>query len=223
MKINALVFSALLAVTATASADPWKDESGKGHWRDEYRDDLGGGYRHYHPEHKRRHWRTYRFDTMPHDYGFASPEDNLLGRQGVTPADIVPPNWQLQPPDPNWRGKRFLSPDGSSWLAIYASPTATESIATHMRAVAFAEGEAPTYLRGERDWIAVSGTKRDKIFYRKAVIACGGKVWHHIAFEYPVERQRAMDPLVMRAAAIVDLAENDDCEEATSSVTPDRN
>jgi hypothetical protein len=92
-----------------------------------------------------------------------------------------------------------------------------------MQSVAFAEGETLTYLRGEQGWIAVSGTKSDKIFYRKAVIACGGKVWHHIAFEYPIEHQRAMDPLVMRAAAIIDLADNDDCEEATSSVTPDRN
>ena len=90
--------------------------------------------------------------------------------------------------------------------------------------VAFVEGETLAYLRGERNRIAVSGTKSDKIFYRKAVIACGGKVWHHIAFEYPIEHQRAMDPFVARAAAIVDLAENDGCEEATSSVTtPDRN
>jgi hypothetical protein len=36
----------------------------------------------------------------------------------------------------------------------------------------------------ESDWLAVSGIKGNKIFYRKAVIACGGKVWHHIAFEY---------------------------------------
>ena len=79
-----------------------------------------------------------------------------------------------------------------------------------------------TYLQGERDWIAVSGTKDDRIFYRKAVIACGGKVWHHIAFEFPAERKQAMDPFVIRAAAIIDLAENDGCEEATSSVDAER-
>jgi hypothetical protein len=119
-------------------------------------------------------------------------------------------------------GRRFLSPDGSSWLAVYASLTAAEPIASHMQSIAFAEGETLTYLRGERDWIVVSGTKGDRFFYRKAVIACGGKVWHHMAFEYPAERKQAMDAFVIRAAAIIDLAENDGCEEATSSFNPDR-
>jgi len=91
-----------------------------------------------------------------------------------------------------------------------------------MRSVAFAENESLTYLRGEGDWIAVSGVKGDRIFYRKAVIACGGNVWHHIAFEYPADRKRAMDPIVIRAATIIHHAENDGCEEATSSSKLDR-
>ena len=215
MKITTLVISALLAGTATASADPWKkDESGKRHWRGEYSNDFSG---------KRRHWRAYRFAIMPYAYGFASQKDNLRPRrETATPSDIVPPNWQLQAPDPNWKGKRFLSPDGASWLAVYAFPTAKEPIATHMQSVAFAEGETVTYLRGERDWIAVSGIKDDRIFYRKAVTACGGKVWHHIAFEFPAERKQAMYPFVIRAAAIIDRAENDGCEEAISLSDSDR-
>ena len=67
-----------------------------------------------------------------------------------------------------------------------------------MQSVGFAEGETLTYLRGERDWIAVSGSKGDRIFYRKAIIACGGKVWHHIAFEYPIALKREMDTYVTR-------------------------
>lgn len=176
--------------------------------------------------HGRRHWHGYYFAAVPYAYGFGRPEDNFQRRrsrpESLSPADMVPANWQLQPPDPNWKGKRFLSPDGSSWLAVYAFPTGTEPIASHMQSVAFAEGETLTYLRGEHDWIVVSGTKGGRIYYRKAVIACSGKVWHHIAFEYPIERKRAMDPFVMRAAAIIDLAENDGCAEATSSVNPDR-
>jgi len=135
---------------------------------------------------------------------------------------MVPPTWQLQPPDPNWKGKRFLSPDGSSWLAVYAFPTASEPIASHMQSVAFAKDETPIYLRGERSWIVVSGIKGDRIFYRKAIIACGGKVWHHIAFEYPSALKQEVEPFVMRAAAIVNQAENDGCENAATSVTPDR-
>lgn len=176
--------------------------------------------------HWRWHWHGHHFGSAPYAYGFAPTGDNLQRRwswrESGSAADMVPPNWQLQPPDPNWKGKRFLSPDGTSWLAVYSFPTTTEPIAKHMQSVAFAEGETLTYLRGEHDWIAVSGTKDDTIFYRKATIACGGKVWHHIAFEYPVERKRVMDPFVIRAATIIDQAENDGCEQATSSVAPDR-
>jgi hypothetical protein len=176
--------------------------------------------------HWRWHWHGHHLGSAPYAYGFAPTEDDLQRRrswrESTNPADMVPPNWQLQPPDPNWKGKRFLSPDGTSWLAVYSFPTTTEPTARHMQSVAFAEGETVTYLRGEHDWIVVSGTKDDRIFYRKAIIACGGKVWHHISFEYPVERKRVMDPFVIRAATIIDQAENDGCEQATSLVNPGR-
>jgi hypothetical protein len=206
----------LVAAASTAEA-----RHGRRHWHGYYAAvpysyDVGRGG---------NNWQRRRFgrEAVPYAYGLARPEDNFPRRgHSVDPSVMVPPNWQLQPPDPNWKGKRFLSPDGSSWLAVYASLTAAEPIASHMQSIAFAEGETLTYLRGERNWIVVSGTKGDRIFYRKAVIACGGKVWHHMAFEYPAERKQAMDAFVIRAAAIIDLAENDGCEEATSSFNPDR-
>jgi len=179
--------------------------------------------------HWRWHWPGGNLVGPPDAYGFAPgdlpPGDLRRGRQRrelLKPTDMIPPNWQLQTADPNWQGKRFLSPDGSSWLAVYSFPVANESIAKHMQSVAFSEGETLTYLRGQPDWIVVSGTKDDRIFYRKAAIACDGKVWHHIAFEYPSGQQQQMTPFVMRAAAILDLAENDGCDEAAASVTPER-
>src|SRR5215204_6212570 len=36
--------------------------------------------------------------------------------------DLVPPDWQRQPSDPNWKGQRFLSPDGSAWFVVYPGP-----------------------------------------------------------------------------------------------------
>jgi hypothetical protein len=100
-------------------------------------------------------------------------------------AEVVPLGWRLQPNDPSWRGNRFVSPDGSSWFAAYSSPVASEPAAAHMNRITSQDGEAITYIRREPDWLAVSGLKGNRIFYRKAVIACGGKIWHHIAFEYP--------------------------------------
>jgi hypothetical protein len=132
-------------------------------------------------------------------------------------ANVVPPGWRLQPNDPSWRGSRFVSPDGSSWFAAYSSPVASEPVVAHMNTIAAQEGEAVTYFRRESDWLAVSGIKGNKIFYRKAVIACGGKVWHHIAFEYPAMRKRQMDTFVNRASRSIDHAEYDSCGEPRSS------
>jgi serine/threonine-protein kinase len=90
-----------------------------------------------------------------------------------------------------------------------------------MKTIAFGDGEAVTYLRGERNWIAVSGVKGDRIFYRKAILACAGKSWHHIAFEYPVVLKREMDAFVVGAANIVDRTENEGCDDANPSVSQD--
>jgi hypothetical protein len=44
MRLTILCIATVLAIPTIASADPWKDESGKGCWRGEYRDDYRGGY-----------------------------------------------------------------------------------------------------------------------------------------------------------------------------------
>jgi hypothetical protein len=108
------------------------------------------------------------------------PEAPLLG-QGVLPdaarerihrarVNLLPHDWELEPPDPNWRGKRFMSRDRTAWFASYSASVADESIAGHMKILAFADEEVITFLQGERNWIAVSGLKGNRIFYRKAII-----------------------------------------------------
>ena len=121
-------------------------------------------------EARHRHWHWHGLYLRAPGYaayGYA-PRGLQRGRweRNVSPADIVPPGWQPQPADPNWKGKRFVSPDGSSWLAVYSFPTENE----------------------------------------------------HIAFEYPTILKGRMDPIVSRAAAIINLAENDGCDAATSSI-----
>jgi hypothetical protein len=132
-------------------------------------------------------------------------------------ATVVPSRWRLEPLEGAWRGSRYVSPDGSSWFAAYALPVDAEPVAAHMDTIARQEGEAITYFRREQDWLAVSGFKGNRIFYRKAVIACGGTVWHHIAFEYPAARKRQMDRFVIQASQSIDRAEYDSCEEPRSS------
>jgi hypothetical protein len=142
------------------------------------------------------------------------PRSARRGAPSVT--DLVPPGWQQQPPDPNWSGKRFISPDGNAWFAAYTAPADTRPAAEHMKEVAFADGETITYLRGERSWLAVSGFKDSRIFYRRALLACAGRKWHHIAFEYPAEQKLRMDPFIELAGQIL-VASQAECEDVAST------
>jgi hypothetical protein len=138
-----------------------------------------------------------------------------------TTADLVPPDWQLQPTDPNLKGQRFVSADGTASLALFATPAKQEPIAKHMNAVAFVNGEQITHLHGEENWIEVSGSKADHSFYRKAVLACGGRAWHEVAFEYPTQTQGNISAFVRRAAKAVENSEDQGCEDSASPTVGD--
>ena len=164
---------------------------------------------------RRRHHRSYRVPREPVTIVSPSldredPRDNRT-RGPARAADLIPRGWQLQPAETNWRGRRYLSPDGSAWLALYVSAADKEPTQKHLQAVAFAEGEEVTYLRGERNWIVVSGLKDDRIFYRKAVLACGGTVWRHLALQYPTSVKTMLDQQVARASRALDSLIEDGC------------
>jgi hypothetical protein len=142
--------------------------------------------------------------------GFAP--DELPDRRSQGRARLVPADWREEAADPAVKGQRFVSPDGNAWFLAYTLPAGEEGIAGHMKAVVFGDGEQVTYLRGERTWIVVAGFKQNRIFYRAAVLACGGDRWHHIAFEYPASAKAEMRPFVDRAAATVRNSDNSWCD-----------
>jgi hypothetical protein len=179
---------------------------------------------------KRRHHYRYiphSFVVPPGEFGplldgdvrAMRPDRADRRRQPPTLAALVPDTWQEQPPDPNWNGKRFLSPDGASWFAAYRTAADKQSTADHMKVVLFGDDETITYLRGERTWVAVSGFKQSRIFYRKAMLACAGKAWHHVAFEYPAELKQRMDQFVIAAAQALENTQSD-CGESISQNKP---
>lgn len=113
--------------------------------------------------------------------------------------DLVPPGWVRLPDRPEQPGPRYASPDGRAVLMGHASP-ADRPIRAEMDAIAFRDGERITYQRRTRRFIAVSGYKGDRIFYRKSNLACDGRRWHHISLEYPAADKRKMDRIVTRIA-----------------------
>jgi hypothetical protein len=167
---------------------------------------------------KRRHQRVLESDVfiVTPDGRSSDRSRKKSDRRRSAPiplATIVPPGWQLQPPEPNSQSKRFKSPDGAAWLSIYKT-SADGPVADHMKSVAFAgEGETLTSIQGERSWIAVAGFKESRMFYRKAILACGGRVWHHVAFEYPPEMKARIDRFVLLAAGGLNESQAD-CDEA---------
>jgi len=132
-------------------------------------------------------------------------------------ASLVPTDWRLQPPDPDWRGNRFVSPNGDAWLAFYARPADKTPHDQHLKSVAFVDGEELTYLRREPDWLEASGFKGTRNFYRKVVLACGERTWRHIAFEYPAEAKRAFGPMIARMARALDSEIEKNCDPVVGS------
>jgi hypothetical protein len=164
--------------------------------------------------HGRWHWGGWGYSGSEDRPARAERDAQASERDPL--ARQVPAGWRLQAPDPKWDGQRWVAPDGDAWLAIYSTPTEQDRD-QHLKAVAFVDGEEITYLRREPDWLAVSGFKADRIFYRKVVLACGDRVWRHVAFEYPAAAKRAFDRLVERFSRALGRDERGGCDSAATT------
>jgi len=109
----------------------------------------------------------------------------------------VPANWQPWRDDPKWDGIRLFSPDGEAWLAVWGNGGIKRSSRTYQNMVADTAWDHVTYSRRGQNWFVVSGYKGSRIFYVKAIRRCGDDTWHQIALEYPAERKRAYESLVI--------------------------
>jgi serine/threonine-protein kinase len=131
----------------------------------------------------------------------------ILGRP------FPPPDWQLQPTDANQKGRRYLSPDGMASLVFYASPAGRESASEHLKSVAFVDGEDVLTLAGTRSEMLVTGTKGDRMFVRKARLACGGQEWHQVMLDFRADARRDHALVVAQAERALDLVDGDGCTE----------
>ena len=131
---------------------------------------------------------------------YASPAANA--REAYIPfRSLVPNSWTLLPPDSQSYGRRFVSPTGDAWLWFFAVPVSREA-AVNATADQFAPppAEQVTYERRGSDWVVSSGYRGDRIFYRRAMLACKGTKWRHIEFDYPASEKRSFDNFVTRTS-----------------------
>ena len=112
---------------------------------------------------------------------------------------IVPRDWTLVTPaqSDEWRA---VSPRRDAWLLLYANPV-KGPIGAHLHRWGINEGDRVTYRQQRPQWSVVSGyTPDSRIFYRETMLACGGRKWHNLEFEYPATDKPRMDEFVTRAS-----------------------
>jgi len=124
---------------------------------------------------------------------------------------LVPPGWTQEAADAETKTRKFASPDGTSFLFGRQIKADRSALHRDLDRIAYRDGEEITYHRRASSWIAVSGYRQSRIFYRKINLACGGTRWNFIELEYPRENKRRMDPIVTRIARGMTLY-GDDCE-----------
>jgi len=123
---------------------------------------------------------------------------------------IIPHDWRAVAPPQGASARGFVSPDGNSKIVLYAKRV-TRPPAAQLALLRRVRGGEITYEREGRDWIVVSGFVGNRIFYRKAMLACGGSAWHYLEFEYPAAQKRAFDEFVTRSSAALGAYAQSDC------------
>ncbi|MDT3685887.1 MAG: hypothetical protein RO009_12705 [Pseudorhodoplanes sp.] len=113
----------------------------------------------------------------------------------------VPRDWSMGPAPENDDGRVFTSPDGSATITIYGSLHVLDSIDEAMKIYETPkDGETITYRQRRKRTITVSGTRGERIFYRRAILTCRDQVWNGVAIDYPAARKQEFDALVTRVA-----------------------
>lgn len=117
-----------------------------------------------------------------------------------TTAD-VPVGWKMEPPPANDDGRIFTSPDGRVELIVngmFAGVADPDELGSRLKPM---EGETITYKQRMGNWVVVSGTKGDKIFYRKTLLTCRKTVANNISIEYPAAEKEKYNALVAHVGA----------------------
>jgi hypothetical protein len=107
---------------------------------------------------------------------------------GQNRPSLVPAGW-IMASSVDELGKKFVSPDGRSWMTAKSSSARRNALDEDMDHIARGQNETVTYHRSGKSWIAVSGYRSGNIFYRKSNLACNGTRWHHISLSIQFQKK----------------------------------
>jgi hypothetical protein len=114
--------------------------------------------------------------------------------------NLIPSGWKQVFVDKQTKTRRFVSPDGRSTFTTHQAFANTSNLQADIDRVATRDGEQVTYQQRGKSWIATSGFRGGRIFYRKSNLACGGTRWNQVELVYPADAKREMDAPVTRIA-----------------------
>jgi hypothetical protein len=99
----------------------------------------------------------------------------------------------MDPPPADDDGRVFRSPDRQAQIVIGGSHITDDATSVLQDAVS---GVGVTYKRIGPDWAVASGVEGSRIFYRRSVIACHGRILNAVEITYPQRQKQAYDLLV---------------------------
>jgi hypothetical protein len=113
----------------------------------------------------------------------------------------IPATWHAGTPPENGDGLEFTSPDGQASIIVSGMLNIDDTIdAAFASREEPGDGETITYRHRDKRGLVVSGTKGDRIFYRKSILSCHDQVWNSVSIEYPAAQKKAFDPIVAEVA-----------------------
>jgi hypothetical protein len=94
---------------------------------------------------------------------------------------------------PNGDGRAFEAEDGARMIVYGTNNVEDASLPSFADPLARPD-ERITYRAGRGGWIVRSGTRRDKVFWRKTFVS--GDQFVTLAIDYPAARRRTYGPIV---------------------------
>ncbi len=105
----------------------------------------------------------------------------------------LPQSWRFKEDVNNGAGATYTSPNGQGNAIIFASSARNTDVTTLLSAD---RGERVTYRFNKGNVVVMSGFHGDKIFYRKHVLGCNGRMWNHLVVTYPAQAKKLFDPVL---------------------------